>query len=109
MEILLLMEIYDRKSLNQVDLVKRFHVTDSNISQATKKLLEKGLIIKRMDSRNNTKNVLLLSETGEELCELLLILFRDWNNKVIKDIPLDDLISFGETIEKINENCIKLI
>lgn len=108
-EILMLLEIYDRKGLNQIDLAKKFHVTQSNISQTTKKLLAKGFIEKKMDPKNNSKNLLSLTDKGNELCEFLLAMFLDWNNEVIKDIPMEDLISFGETLEKIYANCLNLI
>lgn len=108
-EILILLEIYNNEGLNQIDIAKRYLVTEANISQITKKLKEKDLIEKRMDFENNTKNLLFLTEKGRELSEKLLVMFRDWNNKVIKGIPMENLILFGETLEMINENCIKMI
>ena len=108
-DILILLEIYDKEKLNQIDLVKRFHVTEASISQTTKRLLANGFIIKIMDPKNNARNILFLTDKGYELCEVLLVLFRNWNDKVIKDIPFDDLISFGETLEKIYANCLALI
>ena len=108
-EILILLEIYNNEGLNQIDIAKRYLVTEANISQITKKLKEKDLIEKRMDFENNTKNLLFLTEKGRDLSEKLLVMFRDWNNKVIKGIPMENLILFGETLEMINENCIKLI
>lgn len=107
-EILILLEIYNNEGLNQIDIAKRFLVTEANISQTTKKLLKKDLIVKKMDEENNTKNILFLTEKGHELCDELLVMFRDWNNKVIKGIPMENLILFGESLEMINENCLKL-
>lgn len=106
-EILILLEIYNNEGLNQIDIARRYLITEANISQTTKKLLAKDLIIKKMDEENNTKNLLSLTEKGHELCDELLIMFRDWNNKVIKGIPIENLILFGETLEMINENCLK--
>ena len=106
-EILVLLEIYNNEGLNQIDIAKRYLVTQANISQTTKKLKEKDLIEKRMDIENNTKNLLFLTEKGRELSEELLIEFRDWNNKIIKGIPMENLILFGETLEMINKNCRK--
>lgn len=106
-EILILMEIYNNEGLNQIDIAKRYLITEANISQTTKKLKEKGLIEKKMDLENNTKNLLFLTERGRELSEEFLVMFRDWNNKIIKGISLENLILFGETLERINENCLK--
>lgn len=107
-EILILLEIYNREGLNQIDIAKRYLITEANISQTTKKLMEKDLIEKKMDPENNSKNLLYLTEKGQNQCDELLVLFRDWNNKIIKGIPMEDLILFGETLAMINENCLKM-
>ncbi|MBO5965898.1 MAG: winged helix-turn-helix transcriptional regulator [Methanobrevibacter sp.] len=107
-EILILLEIYNREGLNQIDITKRYLITEANISQTTKKLMEKDLIEKKMDPENNSKNLLYLTEKGQNQCDELLVLFRDWNNKIIKGIPMEDLILFGETLAMINENCLKM-
>ena len=108
-EILILLEIYDNEGLNQIDLVKKFHVTEANISKTTKNLLVKNLIIKKIDNDNNTKKLLFLTEKGKDACEKLLQIFSDWNSEVIKDVPMDELISFAATLGKLSENSRQLI
>ena len=107
-EILILVSIYENEGINQIDIAKEYLITEANISQITKKLLAKGVIEKKMAPENNAKNLLFLTEKGRELSEEFLVMFRDWNNKVIKGIPLENLILFGETLEMINKNCLKL-
>lgn len=107
-EILILVSIYENEGINQIDIAKKYLITEANISQITKKLLAKGVIEKKIAPENNAKNRLFLTEKGRELSEEFLIMFRDWNNKVIKGIPLENLILFGETLEMINKNCLKL-
>ena len=108
-EILILLEICNNEGLNQVDLVRKFHVTEANISQTTKNLMNKEFITKEIDPNHNSKKLLFLTEKGHKLCEELLVMFSNWNHKVIKGIPMDDLISFGETLELIYANCLDLI
>lgn len=107
-EILILVSIYENEGINQIDIAKKYLITEANISQITKKLLAKGVIEKKVAPENNAKNRLFLTEKGRELSEEFLVMFRDWNNKVIKGIPLENLILFGETLEMINKNCLKL-
>lgn len=107
-EILILVSIYENEGINQIDIAKKYLITEANISQITKKLLAKGVIEKKIAPENNAKNRLFLTEKGRELSEEFLVMFRDWNNKVIKGIPLENLILFGETLEMINKNCLKL-
>ena len=107
-EILILVSIYENEGINQIDIAKGYLITEANISQITKKLLAKGLIEKKEDPENNRKKLLYLTEEGQDLCEELLVMFRDWTNKVIQGIPIENLIMFGETLEIINENCLKM-
>lgn len=107
-DILILLEIFANEGTNQIDITKRYFVTEASISQTTKKLLKKELIEKKIDPENNSRNLLFITERGHDLSEELLIIFRDLNNAMIKGIPWEDLLVVGETMEKINENCRKL-
>lgn len=108
-EILILLEIYDNEGLNQIDLVKKFHVTEANISKTTKNLLVKDLIVKKIDNENNTKKLLFLTEKGREACAKLLKIFANWNDEVIKGIPMEELTSFSETLNKLSDNSLQLM
>ena len=103
-EIPVLLSIYSNEGLNQIDLVRKFHVTEANISKTTKNLLNKGFIVKKVDVENNTKKLLFLTEKGQEVCESLLELFEDWRNDLKGDIPSEELHAFSKTLEKISIN-----
>ena len=103
-EIPILLSIYKDEGLNQIDLVRKFHVTEANISKTTKNLLNKGFIVKKIDVENNTKKLLFLTEKGQEVCESLLELFEDWRNDLKGDIPSEELHAFSKTLEKISIN-----
>ena len=103
-EIPILLSIYKDEGLNQIDLVRKFHVTEANISKTTKNLLNKGFIVKKIDVENNTKKLLFLTEKGQEVCESLLELFEDWKNDLKGDIPSEELHAFSKTLEKISIN-----
>ena len=108
-EILILLEIFANEGLNQIDLVKKFHVTEANISKTTKNLLVKGLIIKKIDTENNTKKLLFLTENGQDACNHLLDLFKQWNDEVSEGIGMDELIAFSKTLQKLSENSLKFV
>ena len=108
-EILILLEIFANEGLNQIDLVKKFHVTEANISKTTKNLLVKGLIIKKIDTENNTKKLLFLTEKGQDACNHLLELFKHWNDEVSEGIGMDELIAFSKTLQKLSENSLKFV
>ena len=103
-EIPVLLAIYTNEGLNQIDLVRKFHVTEANISKTTKNLLKKGLIIKKVDVENNTKKLLFLTDKGQEVCNHLLEIFQDWKDELKGDISRDELIAFAATLDKIAKN-----
>ena len=103
-EIPVLLAIYTNEGLNQIDLVRKFHVTEANISKTTKNLLQKELIIKKIDNENNTKKLLFLTDEGQEVCNHLLEIFQEWKNVLKGDISGDELRAFAATLDKIAKN-----
>ena len=108
-EIPILLEIYANEGLNQIDLVRRFHVTEANISKTTKNLLIKGFITKTIDAENNTKKILLLTEEGKEACQILLDIFDQWKNATLGDIPADEMKSFSKTLKRLSDNSVDIL
>ena len=103
-EIPVLLAIYTNEGLNQIDLVRKFHVTEANISKTTKNLLQKELIIKKVDNENNTKKLLFLTDEGQDVCNHLLEIFQEWKNELKGDISGDELRAFAATLDKIAKN-----
>ena len=103
-EIPVLLAIYTNEGLNQIDLVRKFHVTEANISKTTKNLLQKELIIKKVDNENNTKKLLFLTDEGQDVCNHLLEIFEEWKDVLKGDISGDELRSFAATLDKIAKN-----
>ena len=103
-EIPVLLAIYTNEGLNQIDLVRKFHVTEANISKTTKNLLQKELIIKKVDNENNTKKLLFLTDEGQDVCNHLLEIFEEWKDLLKGDISSEELIAFSATLDKIAKN-----
>ena len=103
-EIPVLLAIYTNEGLNQIDLVRKFHVTEANISKTTKNLLQKELIIKKVDNENNTKKLLFLTDEGQDVCNHLLEIFEEWKDLLKGDILSEELIAFSATLDKIAKN-----
>jgi DNA-binding MarR family transcriptional regulator len=108
-EIPILLEIYANEGLNQIDLVRRFHVTEANISKTTKNLLIKGFITKTIDAENNTKKILLLTEEGKEVCQILLDIFEQWKEATMGDISRDEMLAYSQTLKKLSDNSVDLL
>ena len=106
-EVPILLAIYDDEGLNQIDLVKKFHVTEANISKTTKHLLQKGFIIKEIDSDNNTKKLLYVTESGEEICKELIEFYEVWKNEIISDVPNENLSIFSQVLDTFTNNSQK--
>ena len=108
-EIPILLEIYSNEGLNQIDLVRQFHVTEANISKTTKNLLIKGLITKTIDVENNTKKILLLTDEGKEVCQKLLDIFEEWKDVLKGDLPSEELYAFSDTLKKLSDNSVEFM
>lgn len=108
-EIPILLEIYANEGLNQIDLVRQFHVTEANISKTTKNLLIKGLITKTIDAENNTKKILLLTEDGKAACLILLDIFEQWKNSIRGDLSSEELLAFAGTLKKLSDNSVEVL
>lgn len=106
-EVPILLAIYDDEGLNQIDLVKKFHVTEANISKTTKHLLQKGFIIKEIDSDNNTKKLLYVTESGEEICKELIEFYEVWKTEIISDVPNENLSIFSQVLDVFTKNSQK--
>ena len=108
-EIPILLEIYENEGLNQIDLVRQFHVTEANISKTTKNLLIKGFITKTIDAENNTKKILLLTEDGKKVCKILLNIFSQWKEATMGEIPGEEMLAFSQTLKKLSDNSVDLL
>ena len=108
-EIPILLEIYENEGLNQIDLVRQFHVTEANISKTTKNLLIKGFITKTIDAENNTKKILLLTEDGKKVCKILLEIFSQWKEATMGEIPGEEMLAFSQTLKKLSDNSVDLL
>ena len=69
-----------------------------------KNLLQKELIIKKVDNENNTKKLLFLTDEGQDVCDHLLEIFEEWKDVLKGDISGDELRSFAATLDKIAKN-----
>ncbi|MBR4396621.1 MAG: hypothetical protein IKS93_02075, partial [Methanobrevibacter sp.] len=76
----------------------------ANISKTTKNLLQKELIIKKVDNENNTKKLLFLTDEGQDVCNHLLEIFEEWKDLLKGDILSEELIAFSATLDKIAKN-----
>jgi DNA-binding MarR family transcriptional regulator len=69
----------------------------------------KGLITKTIDAENNTKKILLLTEDGKKVCQILLEIFDQWKDATIGDISTDEVIAFSKTLKKLSDNSIDVL
>ena len=103
-EVPILLSIYRNEGLNQIDLVRKFHVTEANISKTTKNLYMKGFLVKEIDKDNNTKKLLFLTDKGKEACNQLLDAYNIWKDDVIGDISPEELSAFAGTLKTLANN-----
>ncbi len=69
----------------------------------------KGFITKTIDAENNTKKILLLTEDGKKVCQILLDIFDQWKVATMGEIPSDEMMRFSETLKKLSDNSVDLL
>ena len=63
-----------------------------------KKLVDKGLVKKQKDENNKSRNILTLTDNGEDVFVKINVLTCGWERKITKDLSNDDLFDLKEKL-----------
>lgn len=97
----ILFELSHQKNINQEKIASRCNVNKGAIARAIKKLEDKELIVREIDSENRRQNKISLTQKGEEVLEKSIKILHNWEEEVLNQ---DNLIE-----ESILKNSLKNI
>ena len=63
-----------------------------------KKLVKKGIVEKRKDESNKSRNVLRLTDKGEELFVKINVITCGWEREITKNLSNDEFFNFKEQL-----------
>lgn len=78
----LLFEILHQKDLNQEKIASRCNINKGSVARSIKKLEDKELIIREIDSENRRQNKISLTEKGNETIKKAIKLLDIWEREV---------------------------
>lgn len=81
----LLFEISHQKNINQDKIAERCNINKGAVARSIKKLEDKDLIKREIDSNNRRQNRISLTPKGEETLSESIRLLNDWENEVYED------------------------
>ena len=73
-------------------------MSEANVAKMIKKLVDKGLVKKQKDENNKSRNILTLTDKGEDVFVKINVLTCGWERKITKDLSNDDLFDLKEKL-----------
>ena len=85
-------------SISQRELAEILFVSEANVAKMVKKLVRKGIVEKRKDESNKSRNVLRLTDKGEELFVKINVITCGWEREITKNLSNDEFFNFKEQL-----------
>ena len=94
--------------ISQRELAETLFVSEANIAKMVKKLVNKGLVEKRKDENNKSRNILFLTDKGEEVFIKINVLTCGWERKITKKLSNDKYFEFKEILYELSKESADL-
>lgn len=95
-------------SVSQRELAEVLFVSEANVAKMIKKLVNKGLVQKTKDENNKSRNILTLTEKGEEVYVKVNVLTCGWERSLTKDLSNNEFFDFKEKLYQLTKNSVDL-
>ena len=90
-------------SISQRQLAETLFVSEANVAKMVKKLVNKGIVEKKKDESNKSRNVLTLTEKGEEIFFFFYVLTCGWEREISKNFSNEELFEFKKRLYQITK------
>ena len=74
---------------SQREMAKRLYVSEANVAKMIKKLVNKGLVEKRKDENNKSRNLVSLTDKGKEVFVKVSVLTAGWERQITREFTND--------------------
>lgn len=89
--------------ISQRELAETLYVSEANVAKMLKKLVKKGLIEKRKDDNNKSRNILFLTKKGEEAFVKINVLTCGWERQITKNLSNEKFFEFKEMLYELTK------
>ena len=94
--------------ISQRELAETLFVSEANIAKMVKKLVNKGLVEKRKDENNKSRNIPFLTDKGEEVFIKINVLTCGWERKITKKLSNEKYFEFKEILYELSKESADL-
>ena len=94
--------------ISQRQMADTLFVSEANVAKMVKKLVKKDLVEKKKDKSNKSRNILFLTEKGEEAFVKINVLTCGWERKITKKLSNEELFEFKEILYKLTKESADL-
>ncbi len=95
-------------SISQRQLAEKLYVSEANVTKMIKKLVNKGLVKKTKDETNKSRNLLSLTDKGEELFDKINIITCGWERDITKNFSNEEYFDFKQKLYKLVKESVNL-
>ncbi|MHC1778705.1 MAG: MarR family winged helix-turn-helix transcriptional regulator [Bacteroidales bacterium] len=101
--------LWDDGVLSQQQIADIIIKDKNSVTKLIDALEKKGLVIRKTDEQDRRLNKIHLTEKAVSIKESITIIAIESTDKIIKDIPKEDLINFIKVLNKMSNNMSSLI
>lgn len=95
-------------SISQRELAEVLYVSEANVAKMVKKLVKKGIVKKQKDDNNKSRNILTLTEKGEEIFVKINVITCAWERKITNTFSNKEYFEIKERLYKLTEESVDL-
>lgn len=95
-------------SISQRELAEALFVSEANVAKMVRKLTDKGLVQKKKDANNKSRNILSLTEKGEEIFDKINMITCGWERKMTQRLSNEEYFKFKEMLYELSKESADL-
>lgn len=95
-------------SISQRELSETLFVSEANVAKMIKKLVNKGLVEKKKDEKNKSRNILNLTQKGEEVFIKINVLTCGWERKITQNLSNEQYFEFKKNLYELTKESTDL-
>lgn len=96
------------KSVSQRQLAEILYVSEANVTKMVKKLVNKGLVKKTKDESNKSRNILSLTDKGEEAFDKINLFTCGWERDITKNFTNGEYLEFKQRLYELIKESVNL-
>lgn len=94
--------------ISQRELADTLFVSEANVTKMIKKLVKKNLVEKKKDENNKSRNILFLTDKGEEVFVKINVITCAWERNITQKLSNEELFKFKEILYELTKESADL-